>query len=32
MSIILSTILFLILYVLTETPAGDWIANLITHL
>jgi len=31
LSIILTTIVFSILYVLTETNVGDWIANLVIH-
>ena len=30
-SVILTAILFSILYVLTETNLRDWIANLVTH-
>jgi hypothetical protein len=31
LSIILTTIVFSILYVLTETNVGDWIVNLVIH-
>lgn len=30
-SVIMTVILFSILYVLTETSCGDWIANLVTR-
>ncbi len=32
LSTILTTIVFSLLYVLTETNMGDWIANLVIHL